>query len=81
MYYGEAKHYLFLSLKILTGVDFTNSYFYPHCILFPPNTFFSLSLSLLICSLGLSPASHTPWYILPVLISHKYSADLIFDHH
>jgi hypothetical protein len=48
-----------------------------------PRYFLSPPLSPLIRSLGLSlpPTSPTPQYVSPVLISHKYSADLMFDYH
>jgi len=42
--------------------------------------YFYLSYNPLLC-LSLPPICLFPQYVLPVYISHKYSADLMFDHH
>jgi hypothetical protein len=70
--------YWFVSLKILT-CQFHEWSILP--TLFPLSTN-ATSLSSNVFSLFLSP-SYLPYprYVLPVVISHKYSADLMFDYH
>ncbi len=71
--------YLFLSLKILR-CWFHQRSFLPTPFPLSTNT---TSLSPLICSLcfSLPPICPLPRYILPVCISHKYWANLMFDYH
>ncbi len=74
--------YLFywcLSLRILR-CWFHQRSFLPTLFPFSTN---ATSLSPLICflSLSLPPICPLSQYVLPVYISHKYSADLMFDYH
>jgi hypothetical protein len=71
--------YWFVCIKILR-YRFHQWLFLPTLF---PLSINATSLSRLICSLCLSlpPTFPIPRYVLPVFISHKYSADLMFDYH